>query len=153
MDDHLPLAVGKIILAWGRLDQQLHLLIRASERRLKKEPSSEGRFTERRKIFRRLCMEVAGNDEAYERRLDRLLAQLVKLERKRGTIAHGYAGETADGGMFFNALDAMDALYGKAPEDRLVENLFTFTELAELEADIEKCRENLARIMFEAPQP
>jgi len=153
MSDRLALAVGKVVLAWGRLDQQLHVLIRASERRLGLPHTTEGRFTERRKIFRRLCMKVAHSDQAYERKLDRELANLVKLEKKRGRIAHGFASPTADGAYFFDAPEAFKTLGQPEPELMMLENLLSFDQLDALEEEIDECAQRLTRLMLLAPQP
>lgn len=150
MSVRLSLAVGKIILAWGRLDQQLHFLIRAMERGLREPHSTEGRFSERRKIFRRLCMRLAINDRDFERGLDRHLAQVVRLERKRGRIAHGFAGPTEDGALFFNAPEAFASFGTAEPENQLLENHFTFAEMASLEGEIDAQRAQLARLMIDA---
>jgi hypothetical protein len=148
MNDRLALAVGKIILAWGRLDQNLHFLIRAMERGLKEPHSLEGRFTERRKIFRRLCMRLALSNEEYERQLDQGLAQLVKLERKRGRIAHGFAGPTDDGAQFLSVPEAF--ANSAKPEIELLGNTFSFADLSQLQTDIDASVATLTGLMLDA---
>jgi hypothetical protein len=148
MSDDLALAVGKIILVWGKLDQKLHTLIRASEAKLGEPPSLEGRFTERRKIFRRLCMRLSGGDDGFKRRFDKICTQLVKLERRRGRIAHGF-GEKIDDRAFF--LDVPGSLDKKIDKAALAEeSCFTFPQLAELETEIAWVSDEMIRLNVEA---
>jgi hypothetical protein len=148
MSDDLALAVGKIILAWGKLDQQLHVLIRASERQLGDPYSKEGRFTERRKIFRRLSLRLAGDDDSYKRRFDKVCAALVGLERKRGRIAHGYADQIDDGAFFLDVPGSFDEEVDKVALSR--ESYFTFPALAQLELDIRLVADSLVRLSADA---
>lgn len=119
--------------------------------RLEEPHSEEGRFTERRKIFRRLNMRVANDDDSYKRELDRELAQLVKLERKRGCIAHGFAKPIEDGAYFFDVPESFANFTGtEEPEDMMLQNPFSFAELEQLETDIHDCTAELARLMLAA---
>lgn len=96
-------------------------------------------------------MRMTSGDDAYKRNFDRACAQLVRLERKRGKIAHGIAAETENGAMFFVVPEALAALYDK-PEEQLMESMFSFAELEQLEADITKAAAKNATLGLEALQ-
>jgi hypothetical protein len=135
MSDDIALAVGKIILAWGRLDQELHLLIRSLEHALGETHSQEGRFSERRKIFRRLCIRMVNDEKDYRRRFDRACLQLVRLERKRGKIAHGIMAPVHDGAMFFDVPEALTTLHDQL-DQALIDSTFSAWELQRLQTEI-----------------
>lgn len=113
--------------------------------------SNEGRFTERRKIFRRLNMRVAGNDEAYESELDRELSRLVRLEKRRGRVAHGFAAETKAGGYFFDAPEALAVFDEQASGELFFEASFSYEEMGRLVAEIDECARELTRLTLTAP--
>jgi hypothetical protein len=100
MDDRLALLVGRVILAWGALDQQMHQCIYLVECGFRVEHTREGRFNQRRSLFRRYHVRLA-DEETYSRALDQFLTHLQKLETLRGQIAHGWVtGEFPGGGRF-----------------------------------------------------
>lgn len=148
MSDRLALSVGKIILAWGRLDQTLHLAIKGIEHALGEDFSIEGRFSERRKIFRRLCAHLSNNDKQFLSGFDRTSAQLVRLERKRGRIAHGMSGDMQSSALF---LDFGEALLGRRDAEEIVtDGAFSFEALANLETEIQTCSDQLLRHALDA---
>lgn len=148
MDDSLATLVGKIILAWGRLDQQLHLILMGFWHAASEPMIAEGRFNERRKILRRQCILFAGNDKAYTSKFDKVCAQLVRLERKRGLIAHGHAGRLRESALFLHFPEAFSG--DPHPENQLIESTFTFDALGQLEKDIDACSAAIMSLALEA---
>lgn len=147
MDDHLALLVGRVILAWGRLDQQLHLFIIAMERAVGTPHLREGRFSERRKIFRRLCMQLTAEPDTYKSAFDACAAQLVRLERMRGRIAHGMAGNNSELAIFLHFPTAFE---GADIEKDIDESTFRYGALERLALDIEQCAKDMTSLALEA---
>lgn len=143
--DRLALAVGKIILAWGGLDSQLHMCIRQFEGRLGVAPSKEGRFSQRRKIFRRLAMRLTNDDPSYGSDFDRVFTRVVALERKRGRIAHGSARHNELGGGFLNVPEAL-----AAKPDEPIENFHSYEELSDILVGIYEATGEIIRLSTKA---
>lgn len=148
MDDPLATLVGKVILAWGRLDQQLHLILLGFWHAANEPKVAEGRFSERRKILRRQCLRFADNDENYTSRFDKVCAQLVNLERKRGIIAHGHVGRLRESALFVHWPEAFSG--DPEPENHLMESTYTYDALEQLEGDIDECSAALMSLALEA---
>jgi hypothetical protein len=140
MSDRLALLVGKIILAWGAFDQHLHTSIHIFETMLRLEPSKDTRFSERKKILRRLAVAFA-EDQSFTRRLDDFWRRLGLLERDRGYIAHGWATPDAEGATF---RDFPEMLEAKKPR------YFTFAELEALHGAIDAALQEAIGLQSEA---
>ncbi len=93
-------------------------------------------------------MRLVRNDKQFERRFDKACANLVALERKRGRIAHGYAGAVKDSTLFLQFPEVMANL--RPPEEMLLENSFTFDDLERLEGKINECSKTLIILALDA---
>jgi hypothetical protein len=144
MSDHLALLVGRVILAWGHLDQQLHVALRHLSGSLNEPYQPDGRFNERRKMFRRLCVRMANGDSAYTSKLDRFCGDLQKLERARGHIAHGLAVHEERGAHFHDLPSTL------LDEESRPETFISHEGLGEIETDIQKAAIKLINLTFDA---
>ncbi len=145
MDDRLALLVGRVILAWGLFDQQLHATIVSLEMALDEPHKKEGRFNERRKLFRRYAARLAPTQE-FVSDLDRFCGQLQKLETLRGRIAHGWANEIEGGIEFYDHLEAIDDSMPVQPPEWFI----SFDRLERLPDEIEAARGELIFLQIEA---
>jgi hypothetical protein len=145
LDDHLALLVGRVILAWGLFDQQFHATIRSLEQALDEPQTSEGRFNERRKLFRRYCIRLIQNDKITAD-LDRFLGRLQKLERFRGRLAHGWVNEVDGGVECYDFAEATDDKKDVQPREWFI----PLDQLRSLPDDIENARGEVIRFQFVA---
>lgn len=102
VDDNLALLVGRVILAFGALDQALYGAI--SRLQMKRQqvlfregggfdmPEIDDRFRSRRKQFRLLCNDLKP-DKSFMSRVDRHVDVICRLELPRAHLAHGLAYE------------------------------------------------------------
>lgn len=147
MDDHIALLVGRVILAWGELDQHLYLSLRELPRILGQPEVKEGRFFERRKLFRRYCVALA-QDDPFAARLDRFLGQtLAGLETSRGQIAHGFAMPWVDDVVFLHVPEIFATKPGEQAEEK---RIFTRENLVTLASDIDAAKMEIIRLTLDA---
>jgi hypothetical protein len=101
MDERLALIIGKIILAYGRLDQQLWSILAImalkhasdqvvrGERQWMEPEEIDKRFDRRLAHYRRLCAALSQNDSSVLAIVDRMLNEIRDVERIRAHMAHG----------------------------------------------------------------
>jgi hypothetical protein len=109
MDDSLALLIGRVILAFGRLDQIVWIAVDTLETKRATQALRRGeakgferteidrRFEHRLKHLRRLCVAHSGNDPTFMTRVDRTLQEVRVLERIRAHLAHGSVHGFLDG--------------------------------------------------------
>lgn len=97
-EDHIALSVGKIILAFGRLDQAIWGSLGRTDWLLE-EPASEidNRFSHRLKHLRVIVTGYYGDKSPQACEYDKLQTRIKNLEKIRSQFAHGYV--TATGGV------------------------------------------------------
>lgn len=90
MDDTIALLVGRVILAWGSLDQKVRnvaVTLQANRGQDFEEP--DDRFRHRLTLLRRLFARETGGDQSFLAEFDTLRNTIGELERKRAHLAHG----------------------------------------------------------------
>lgn len=150
MDD-LALLVGRVILAWGALDQQLHYSLNTLSLALG-EPweRGEGRFSERKKLFRRKLVKLNSGDDAI-RNLDRFLCgYLDVVESERGIIAHGMVSARENGARF---LHMPEFLGTTIVGDSIPAAYFTHQQLERLVWEIQDAMGLIMALTFDAISP
>lgn len=149
--DGLALLVGRVILAWGALDQQLHYSLNSLSRALG-EPweRNEGRFSERKRLFRRKLVKLNLSDDAI-RNLDRFLCgYLDVVESERGVIAHGMISARENGARFLNMPEFLGTVI---VGDSIPAKHFTHQQLERLEWEIQDAMGLIMSFTFDAISP
>ena len=167
MDDALALLVGKVILAYAKLDQTLwgqigHLAVakrdldRAQGQIRTTTEEADDRFSRRLKHFRRLSSELTSNNQMLMSEIDRTLQEIRDIERIRAHLAHGWLSLSEDwisvldhreGRDFFRAIREadfisvdIDALHKRHIDINYRRDDIAITPLRIRNADVEICR-------------
>jgi hypothetical protein len=92
-EDYIALLIGRVIMAWGLIDQLLFSAILRLESHKAPKPPFEIQIDERfehRLKCRKLCVETCQNDHTKMTRVDRVLGKIRKASALRHHLAHGY---------------------------------------------------------------
>lgn len=89
IDDRLALLIGRVILAFGNLDQQIYHSIQMLCASAGTTPTADNRFAHRLKELRSLVRLLADNDRAFMSEFDTFQGELKDVEQKRADLAHG----------------------------------------------------------------
>lgn len=163
MSDRIALLVGRVILAWGELDQHIYRMLmtfQAGKPRTEFEP----RFKHRLKLIRRHVVEITRGDAAILADFDRTNMTLINLERRRAHLAHGMLGIEEDGVLVFDHregepyLAALTRLIARQASADEIDTLwfeynrrkYTWKELDELATDIRSAKDRLGDIRYRA---
>ena len=164
VSDHLALLVGRIILTWGQLDQNLYSHISMLQKRAGDAAPIDTRFAKRKKHLRRL-ISLSDQNAPLLPRLDSVYHRLRILERNRAHVAHG-ACWGGDGEIkihdareiwdFNNALSAIEGPVKFPDYERLhkehVDIVYSANELTRIAENIEEETENIVSIFALAAQ-
>jgi hypothetical protein len=161
-EDVLPLLVGKIILAFGRLDQEIQTQIHWFEKDKTRDESQreriDGRFSHRTKQFRRHLVRLTADKSPEVRRYDKAIGAVAKAVEIRGRLTHGRvvskgdAVAVADVGGLQKWYDEIGKKVG-LPGMRHVIVQYTAAELVQAADDLETAQLEVSLIGAEIYRP
>jgi hypothetical protein len=138
LDDGLALKIGRVILAFGNLDQQIYHAIKMLSASAGSIPVLDDRFKHRMRELRSLMQTLTGNDPAFMSEYDRFQDQVRNVEQRRADLAHGIP---------FHVSGGIQAYTNRNPQKW---RPFTSEELADLPDTILDLRQRLSQLRLKA---